>query len=104
MLITKRTYNIGNVVKVDGEKNSLSTNFRILICYTYSIGKKLTLPSPTMSKIRTPRLWSLTKTETPASFESWCGTIVYNITLDSNFLQFLDRVWLKKLRTHIEDL
>ena len=45
-----------------------------------------------------PKLWNLTKIETVSSFENWKGTILYALSLDRNFSEFLedDFTWKKK--------
>jgi hypothetical protein len=50
---------------------------------------------------RAPKQWSLTKTETISSFESWRNNLIYTLTLDSNFAPFTipGATWLKRTRT-----
>ena len=51
-----------------------------------------------MATVLAPKQWSLTKTGTIPSFESWRQNLVYTLNLDSNYTQFLvSRVhWEKK--------
>ena len=53
-----------------------------------------------MATVRAPKQWSLTKTETITSFESWRQNLVYTLNLDSNFAPFLvsGAQWEKKTR------
>ena len=50
-----------------------------------------------MALARAPKQWSLTKTETVTSFESWRQNLTYTLALDSKFAPFLARdcSWLK---------
>ena len=54
-----------------------------------------------MATIRAPKQWSLTKTETITSFESWRQNLQYTLALDQNFATFLvdGFAWLKKTPT-----
>ena len=47
---------------------------------------------------RAPKQWCLTKTETVNSFENWRQNIIYTLSLDTNFTQFIttDANWGKK--------
>ena len=49
---------------------------------------------------RAPKQWCLTKTETIVSFESWRQNLVYTLSLDANFAQFLVAgvTWGKKTK------
>ena len=53
-----------------------------------------------MAVARAPKQWSLTKSETVNSFESWKQNLQYTLALDQQFAPFLvDGVtWLKKTR------
>ena len=55
-----------------------------------------------MSSSRAPKQWSLTKSETVNSFESWKQNLNYILSLDNNFAPFLDPsvTWTKKSRTN----
>ncbi len=45
-----------------------------------------------------PKLWQLTKSETVSSFENWKGCLLYSLSLDINFSDFLQDgfTWQKK--------
>ena len=47
---------------------------------------------------RAPKQWCLTKTETVNSFENWRQNLIYTLSLDTNFTQFIttDAKWGKK--------
>ena len=47
---------------------------------------------------RAPKQWCLTKTETVNSFENWRQNLIYTLSLDTNFTQFIttDANWGKK--------
>ena len=47
---------------------------------------------------RAPRQWCLTKIETVNSFENWRQNLIYTLSLDTNFTQFIttDAKWGKK--------
>ena len=47
---------------------------------------------------RAPKQWQLTKDETITTFESWHQNLLYILTLDSNFSEYLaeDFAWVKK--------
>ena len=51
---------------------------------------------------RAPRQWCLTKTETVNTFENWRQNLVYTLSLDPNFAQFIasDAKWEKRCATH----
>ena len=48
------------------------------------------------SNFKPPKLRSLGAKETPSTFESWKGNLLYHMTLDPNFVEFIDLTWLKK--------
>lgn len=50
----------------------------------------------TMAAPRAPKQWLLTKNETITSYESWRQNLVYILSLDMNFVPFLDSAWQKK--------
>ena len=54
-----------------------------------------------MATIRAPKQWSLTKTETITSFESWRQNLQYTLALDQNCARFIvdGFYWLKKTPT-----
>ena len=37
-----------------------------------------------------PKTWSLTKEETPSSFETWKENLIFNLTIDGSFSEFLE--------------
>ena len=45
---------------------------------------------------RAPKQWQLTKIETIASYESWRQNLIYVLSLDKNFVPFLDATWQKQ--------
>ncbi len=45
---------------------------------------------------RAPKQWQLTKVETITSFESWRQSLLYLLSLDKNFVPFLDATWRKQ--------
>ena len=45
---------------------------------------------------RAPKQWQLTKIETITSYESWRQNLVYVLSLDKNFVRFLDASWQKQ--------
>ena len=51
---------------------------------------------------RAPRQWCLTKTETVNTFENWRHNLVYTLSLDPNFAQFIasDAKWEKRCAAH----
>lgn len=49
---------------------------------------------------RAPKQWQLTKTETINTFENWRQNLIYILSLDSNFVPFLNETWLKKSTTN----
>lgn len=51
---------------------------------------------------RAPKQWCLSKTETINSFENWRQNLLYTLSLDRNFAQFLAEgaTWLKKSRNN----
>ena len=51
---------------------------------------------------RAPKQWQLTKDETITTFESWRQNLLYILTLDSNFSEFLaeDFAWVEKSATN----
>jgi hypothetical protein len=51
-----------------------------------------------MAAPRAPKQWSLTKTETINSFENWKSNLIYVLSLDNNFTDFLrdGATWQKK--------
>ena len=54
-----------------------------------------------------PKIRELEKSkETFSSFESWRGNLIYNLTLNPNFAEFIDEdcVWKKNLKIDIEVL
>ena len=36
-----------------------------------------------------PKTWVLTKEETPSSFETWKENLIFNLTIDGSFAEFL---------------
>ena len=42
---------------------------------------------------RAPKQWQLTKIETITSYESWGQNLIYVLSLDKNFVPFLDATW-----------
>ena len=54
-----------------------------------------------MATSRAPKQWSLTKTETVNSFETWKQNLKYVLSLDANFAPFLipGVTWGKQSRT-----
>ena len=53
-----------------------------------------------MASTRAPKQWSLRKTETITSFESWRQNLLYILSLDPNFAPFLAEgfTWAKKTK------
>ena len=51
---------------------------------------------------RAPRQWCLAKTETVNTFENWRQNLVYTLSLDPNFAQFIaiDAKWEKRCAAH----
>ena len=45
---------------------------------------------------RAPKQWQLTKDETITSYESWRQNLMYILSLDNNFVPFLDVTWQKQ--------
>ena len=45
---------------------------------------------------RAPKQWQLTKIETITSCESWRQNLIYVLSLDKNFVRFLDATWQKQ--------
>ena len=45
---------------------------------------------------RAPKQWQLTKNETITSYESWRQNLMYILSLDNNFVPFLDATWQKQ--------
>ena len=45
---------------------------------------------------RAPKPWQLTEKETISSFANWKSNILYNLSLNDEFAQFLDATWAKK--------
>ena len=45
---------------------------------------------------RAPKQWQLTKIETITSYESWRQNLIYVLSLDKNFVPFLDATWRKQ--------
>ena len=45
---------------------------------------------------RVPRQWQLTMIETITSYESWRQNLIYVLSLDKNFVRFLDATWQKQ--------
>ena len=45
---------------------------------------------------RAPKQWQLTKNETITSYESWRQNLRYILSLDNNFVPFLDATWQKQ--------
>ena len=45
---------------------------------------------------RAPKQWQLTKIETITSYESWRQNLIYVLSLDKNFVRFLDATWQKQ--------
>lgn len=45
---------------------------------------------------RAPKQWQLTKNETITSYESWRQNLVYILSLDKNFVPFLEATWQKQ--------
>ena len=45
---------------------------------------------------RAPKQWQLTKIETITSYESWRQNLIYILSLDKNFVPFLDATWQKQ--------
>ena len=48
------------------------------------------------SNFKPPKLRNLNSKETATTFESWKGNLIYNLTLDPNFEEFIDCTWTKK--------
>ena len=48
------------------------------------------------SSFRPPKQWSLTDNETISSFANWKSNMLYNLSLNDEFSQFLDSEWSKK--------
>ena len=53
------------------------------------------------SNFKPPKLRSLGAKETPSTFESWKGNLLYHMTLDPNFVEFIDLTWLKKTESDL---
>ena len=49
---------------------------------------------------RAPKQWQLTKVETITSYESWRQNLIYLLSLDKNFVPFLDTTWQKQTATN----
>ncbi|CAB4008750.1 Retrovirus-related Pol poly from transposon opus [Paramuricea clavata] len=49
---------------------------------------------------RAPKQWQLSKNETITSYESWRQNLIYILSLDSNFVSFLEATWQKKTSTN----
>lgn len=49
---------------------------------------------------RAPKQWQLTKIETITSYESWRQNLIYLLSLDKNFVPFLDANWQKQTATN----
>ena len=49
---------------------------------------------------RAPKQWQLTKIETITSYESWRQNLIYLLSLDKNFVPFLDASWQKQTATN----
>lgn len=45
---------------------------------------------------RAPKQWQLSKKETITSYESWSQNLIYILSLDKNFVPFLEATWQKK--------
>ena len=45
---------------------------------------------------RAPKQWQLTKIEAITSYESWRQNLIYVLSLDKNFVRFLDATWQKQ--------
>ena len=45
---------------------------------------------------RAPKQWQLTKIETFTSYKSWRQNLIYVLSLDKNFVPFLDATWRKQ--------
>ena len=45
---------------------------------------------------RVPKRWQLTKIETITSYESWRQNLIYVLSLDKNFVPFLEATWQKQ--------
>ena len=45
---------------------------------------------------RAPKQWQLTKIETISSYESWRQNLIYVLSLDKNFVPFLEATWQKQ--------
>ena len=45
---------------------------------------------------RAPKQWQLTKIETITSYESWRQNLIYVLSLDENFVPFIDATWEKQ--------
>ena len=45
---------------------------------------------------RPPKPWQLTESETINSFANWKSNVLYNLSLNNEFAQFLDSEWSKK--------
>ena len=43
-----------------------------------------------------PKQWQLTKIGTITSYESWRQSLIYVLSLDKNFVPFLDATWEKQ--------
>ena len=55
-----------------------------------------------MADYKAPRQWQLTTTETRQSVESWWGNLMYRLSMDENFVPFLDPAckWEKQSATN----
>ena len=49
---------------------------------------------------RAPKQWCLTKVETVNSYENWRQNLLYTLSLDPNFLPYLEEGACKKTRTN----
>lgn len=45
---------------------------------------------------RAPKQWQLTKNETISSYESWRQNLIIILSLDNNFVPFLEATWQKQ--------
>ena len=55
-----------------------------------------------MDSHRAPKQWCLTKQKTVNTFENWRQNLLYVLSLDTNFTEFIseDAMWQKKAETH----
>ena len=49
---------------------------------------------------RAPKQWQLTKNETILSYESWRQKVMYILSLENNFVPFLEATWQKQTATN----